>query len=291
MRRCIGLSRRPKPNSRLRPMRKLLENFYLFITREESSLSALLRKCRICGLEAHNDEELELFVKDKKLPYGRKTICKKCQNKYHYDRSGSKHREVVPYLRKCRKCGLEAWTEKDLDKFTKSKLGLYGYMNLCKKCENINVKNRVNKYPLKKRYADMIRRCYYPKTTNYHNYGGRGIAVCDEWHNDRQAFIDWAKSNGFKPELKLDRIDNDGSYSPDNCRWTTQKQQCRNKRTNTTNWEKKTRICRHCKIEKPLNEFYKSSCEGTSGYDFLCKECRSKHNKAQYQAKKAKKSL
>jgi len=250
-----------------------------------------LRKCRICSFKAFLEEELEYFVKDKKLPYGRKTICKKCQNKYLYERSGAKHKENVSYLRKCRYCGIEARTKEELELFTKGKNDLYKRRNICKKCENKIVKKRTKEHPLKKRYADMVRRCYKPKTTNYSNYGGRGITVCAEWLNDRGAFIKWAKNNGFHPELKLDRIDNNGSYSPENCRWVTQTQQCRNKRTNTTNWKKKTRICRVCKTEKPFSEFYKNPSKGSSGLDYLCMKCRNEHNRASYHARKTEKIL
>jgi hypothetical protein len=62
-------------------------------------------------------------------------------------------------------------------------------------------------------------------------YADRGIGVCDEWR-DPWKFIDWAQSNGFSPELTLDRIDNDASYSPDNCRWVGTKIQARNKENN-----------------------------------------------------------
>lgn len=81
-------------------------------------------------------------------------------------------------------------------------------------------------------YHNMIARCYNPKSQYYCYYGGRDIKVCDEWKNDFQIFYNWAISNGYKDTLTIDRIDNNGNYEPDNCRWVTQHQQNRNQRSN-----------------------------------------------------------
>lgn len=78
-------------------------------------------------------------------------------------------------------------------------------------------------------WAHMISRCSNPNSDNYHNYGGRGITVCERWKTFENFFVDMGEpSKG----LTLDRIDNEKGYSKDNCRWATQKEQCNNTRRN-----------------------------------------------------------
>lgn len=85
---------------------------------------------------------------------------------------------------------------------------------------------------LYKIWKGIKQRCYNEKSTNYKNYGGRGITICYEWKNNAEVFYDWAIANGYEEELTIDRINNDGNYEPNNCRWTTNKEQARNKRSN-----------------------------------------------------------
>jgi hypothetical protein len=80
-------------------------------------------------------------------------------------------------------------------------------------------------------WMSMKSRCYSAKNSHYKHYGGRGISICKEWLENLDEFVSWAQKNGHKPGLQIDRINNDGDYSPTNCRFVNRITNSRNKRT------------------------------------------------------------
>ncbi|MNN50452.1 hypothetical protein D3C81_1650380 [compost metagenome] len=93
----------------------------------------------------------------------------------------------------------------------------------------------------------MKSRCYNENYYRFDRYGGRGIKVCDEWLDDIENFFKWSYENGYDDTLTLDRIDNDGDYEPNNCRWSTKKEQANN--------TKRTIMIEIDGVTKPLQEW------------------------------------
>jgi len=80
-------------------------------------------------------------------------------------------------------------------------------------------------------WRGMRQRCLNENHPSWHNYGGRGISICKEW-DDYEVFHNWAISNGYRDDLTIERIDNDGNYEPDNCKWIPRNKQPMNSRHN-----------------------------------------------------------
>lgn len=130
-----------------------------------------------------------------------------------------------------------------------------------------NRENKTKHTRLYGRWANIKNRCHNKKSKDYPKYGGRGIYVCDEWLHDFKAFHDWAISNGYRSELQLDRKDNNGPYSPENCRWSTPKANSNNRRDNisiTVNGITDTVMGWSSKTGIPIPTIYKHNKNGTA---------------------------
>lgn len=88
---------------------------------------------------------------------------------------------------------------------------------------------RIYGHPLRNVWSSMQSRCFDENRAGFHRYGGRGITVCEEWRYSARRFISWALENGYEKGLQLDRRDNDGNYSPDNCRFVSCSENCSNR--------------------------------------------------------------
>lgn len=88
---------------------------------------------------------------------------------------------------------------------------------------------KISQKELGNHWKNMMYRCYKKSCNDYRLYGARGITVCEEWQYSFDKFKDWALSNGYQKGLTLDRIDVNGNYEPNNCRWATVKEQNRNR--------------------------------------------------------------
>lgn len=128
----------------------------------------------------------------------------------------------------------------------------------CYRKEYVSNKNRTHNKSKTRLYSiwcDMKRRCYNQTNKRYENYGGRGIKVCDEWRNNFQSFYEWAMANGYSDDLTIDRINVNGNYAPENCKWSTSIEQQNNTTRNhfltyngktmtLAEWERETGIHR-----------------------------------------------
>ena len=93
---------------------------------------------------------------------------------------------------------------------------------------------RTRKNKLYNQWSGMIYRCTHESASHYERYGERGVSVCQEWIDSFESFADWSIANGYSENLEIDRIDNNGNYSPENCRWVSHMENSRNRNTRKT---------------------------------------------------------
>ena len=108
----------------------------------------------------------------------------------------------------------------------------YGSTRSCGCRVGQKYKHNSSKTRLYRIWNNMRSRCNAPKIASYKNYGARGISVCEEWSGKDGVvnFCEWSMNNGYEEGLQIDRIDNDGIYCPQNCRWVTPHENSLNRR-------------------------------------------------------------
>lgn len=147
------------------------------------------------------------------------------------ERAPKQHYKGVHWICQC-ECGNTAIvSSSDLKSGSTNSCG-------CLRKERMSEYNKINRTKHGKSHLKiydvwygMIKRCTNADNKDYPRYGGRGVKVFDEWLNF-ESFYEWSMSNGYKEDLELDRINNDGNYEPSNCKWVTRKIQNNNRCNN-----------------------------------------------------------
>lgn len=153
--------------------------------------------------------------------YGRLTVLKK----------GEKKGKRITWLCLCECGNKRIVTGENLKKGNTKSCGCYSLQRI----KETNTTHGESKTRLFKILQKMKERCLNENSKHYIDYGGRGISICKEWLNKESGYLNfktWALQNGYKKNLSIDRINNDGNYEPKNCRWVSSKIQANNRRSN-----------------------------------------------------------
>ena len=144
----------------------------------------------------------------------------------------------------------------------------------CQSVERISILNKTHnesKTRLYKIWAGIKTRCFNKKSNSFARYGGKGITMCQEWQKSYENFRNWAINNGYKDNLTIDRIDNNGNYEPSNCRWATSSQQ-QNNTSKTIKLKYNQKIYSAKELAKFLEINYKKFIFGLHRYNYDLKK-------------------
>lgn len=140
------------------------------------------------------------------------------------------HWTIIDIAKRIKDCGIEVVCKCDCGTIRIIQLNALK-RGKTKSCGCINKVNYSTKDSLYKIYNHIKGRCYCKTDKKYKNYGGRGISVCSSWLNDYNNFRSWSLENGYKPGLTIERIDVNGNYEPNNCKFISISEQANNKTT------------------------------------------------------------